>query len=460
MSDTTETTKSSATFAGIEIQQGLTKKNYFFLFLNTFFAGILMSVLGILQPVFLKDIIGVSPDFFGSINGLLMNINEVATLTLVAVVGALSDKRGRKILAFLGFILLAVSFFLLSMSNQLAVFFNVSSGFSSQICAFLSFVPSEAEKFTSFAPGLFITCIVRLFVGIGILLVFPQFITMVADYTQEKDRGKGMAFNGLMMGVSSLVVFGALAQILKNSGIQSLFYIISIIALAGAVCTWLFLKERLPQQKEDNKGLKELFGVVSKSLTLKTSYLCTLITRADIIVIAAFFMAWAVKISDGYGMTSGEATQKAAMAMIVMSIASLFAFPIVGTLLDKWGRIPTLILSISLGGAGMLLLSVCADPFSGMVYPAMILLSFGIAGSISGANTLATDASPPEMVGTVLGGLNTMQPIGIMLFMGLGGYMFDTFGPGWAFAVKGLASLLLALWLFLIKNKVKTEQLA
>ena len=63
MSDTTETTKSSATFAGIEIQQGLTKKNYFFLFLNTFFAGILMSVLGILQPVFLKDIIGVSPDF-------------------------------------------------------------------------------------------------------------------------------------------------------------------------------------------------------------------------------------------------------------------------------------------------------------------------------------------------------------------------------------------------------------
>jgi hypothetical protein len=38
--------------------------------------------------------------------------------------------------------------------------------------------------------------------------------------------------------------------------------------------------------------------------------------------------------------------------------------------------------------------------------------------------------------------------------------MFDTFGPGWAFAVKGLASLLLALWLFLIKNKVKTEQLA
>ena len=146
--------------------------------------------------------------------------------------------------------------------------------------------------------------------------------------------------------------------------------------------------------------------------------------------------------------------------MIVMSIASLFAFPIVGTLLDKWGRVPTLILSISLGGAGMLLLSVCADPFSGMVYPAMILLSFGIAGSISGANTLATDASPPEMVGTVLGGLNTMQPIGIMLFMGLGGYMFDTFGPGWAFAVKGLASLLLALWLFLIKNKVKTEQLA
>ena len=43
--------------------------------------------------------------------------------------------------------------------------------------------------------------------------------------------------------------------------------------------------------------------------------------------------------------------------------------------------------------------------------------------SIAGANTLAADASPPGMIGGILGGLNTMQPIGVLFFLGLGGYL-------------------------------------
>ena len=117
MTENNESTKNALKFAGIEVPPELTKGNFFFLFFNTFLAGLLMSVLGILQPAFLKDIIKVSPDFFGSINGLLMNINEIATLTLVAFVGALSDKTGRKILAFLGFVVLAIFYYLLGMSN-------------------------------------------------------------------------------------------------------------------------------------------------------------------------------------------------------------------------------------------------------------------------------------------------------------------------------------------------------
>jgi MFS family permease len=459
MTENNESTKNALKFAGIEVPPELTKGNFFFLFFNTFLAGLLMSVLGILQPAFLKDIIKVSPDFFGSINGLLMNINEIATLTLVAFVGALSDKTGRKILAFLGFVVLAIFYYLLGMSNEIASFLLVPSGISSQICALLSFVPSESAKFTEFAPGLLITYILRLGIGIGIVLVFPQFIAMAADYTYEKDRGKGMAFNGLMMGVSALVVFGALAPVLQSKGVGSLFYITSAIALAGAVCTWIFLKERLPEKKEGKKGLKEIFEVVNKSLALKTSYVCTLITRADIIVIATFLMSWAVKIGDNYGLTSEAATQKAAFPMMAFSFASFFSFPVIGILLDKWGRVPTLILSLACGGVGMVLLSICPDPFSGLVYGAVILISFGIAGSITGANTLASDASPPGMVGTVLGGLNTMQPIGIMFFVGIGGYLFDTIGPGWAFAVKGVANLFLGIWIFLIKDRVSQSLL-
>jgi len=164
MVENNETNKSTVKFAGIEVPPELTKGNFFFLFFNTFLVGILTTVLGILQPAFLKDIIKVSPDYFGSINGMLMNINEIATLALVAYFGALSDKTGRKILAFSGFLVLAIFFYLLGLSNGIASIFHVPAGVSSQICALLSFAPTRAAEFTGFAPGLIVTYIIRLFI--------------------------------------------------------------------------------------------------------------------------------------------------------------------------------------------------------------------------------------------------------------------------------------------------------
>jgi hypothetical protein len=80
-----------------------------------------------------------------------------------------------------------------------------------------------------------------------------------------------------------------------------------------------------------------------------------------------------------------------------------------------------------------------------------------MAGSIAGANTLGTDASPKDMVGSILGGLNTMSPIGMLFFLQVGGYVFDVLGPGWAFGIKGVASLLLGIWLFSIRRQVAAE---
>ena len=174
MVEKSETTKSVAKFAGIEIPPELTKGNFFFLFFNTFLIGLLMSVFGILQPAFLKDVIKINQDFAGSINGLLMNLNEIATLALVALVGVLSDKVGRKILALLGFLVLALFFYLLGEANSIASLLHIPPGISSQICALLSFVPSQSVEFTEFAPGLVATYVIRLFLGVGLILCYPH----------------------------------------------------------------------------------------------------------------------------------------------------------------------------------------------------------------------------------------------------------------------------------------------
>lgn len=448
------TKKKEATFAGIEVPPELTRSNFFFLFFNTFLIGMLMSVLSILQPPFLKDIININQDFAGSINGLLMNLNEIATLTLVAVIGVISDRTGRKILAIIGFAILAVFYYLLSFANGIASFLHIPPEAASRICAFLSFVPSRSVDFVSFAPGLLTTYIIRLFIGIGLVLCYPQFITMVVDYTYEKDRGKGMALNGVMMGLASMLVFALFAPLLARSGVLTVLYIVSLIGLSAVLSTGMFLKDRLPDAHQGKVGLVKIIPIVRKSLPLKVSYWCTLVTRADIVVLATFVMTWGVKHGKEIGLASQEATFKASLPMMVMSVAALVSFPVSGILVDKWGRVPTIILALISGAAAMLMLAASPTPFSPLVFAAMVFASLGMAGAMTGANTLASDASPRGMVGSILGGLNTMQPVGILFFVGLGGYLFDAFGPGFAFGIKGIASLILGLWIFVIRGRI------
>ncbi len=445
-------------FAGIEVAPDLTKKNFFFLYLNTLIIGMLMVIPAILQPAFLQDIVKVPSDYFGNINGFLQNMSQIATLAFVGVVGVMSDKTGRKILAVIGFIVLMIFYYFYGLSIEIASFFGLSADFSATICALLNFAPSKAAEFTDCAPGLLMAYVLRLIVGIGYILVYPQFITMVADYTYEKDRGKGMAFNGMMMGLASILIFAAIAPIGRKTGVQGLFIISSIMALIGILGTMIFLKERLPEtKKEDKKTFKEVCGVVMKSPSIKASCVCSLISRADIGVMATFLIAWAVQLGSKMQMTSEAATTKGAVPMIIMSVITFLAFPIIGIMLDKWGRLSTIIVTLIAGGIGLILVGVSPGPFSGVMYGIVILVGFGIAGSIAGANTLATDASPKALVGSILGWLNTAQPIGMLFFLQVGGLLYDKLGPGWAFGLKGGANLILAVWLIMCKKSIDKE---
>ena len=457
MAEQQDATKTVRKFAGLEIPPDLTKGNFFFLYFNTLLIALIMVIPAILQPAFLKDIINVSLDYFGSINGLLQNMSQIATLLFVGYVGMLSDRVGRKILAIIGFVVLAVFFYLFLFSNQIAAVLNLPAGFSASICAALSFVPSRAAEFNEFGQGLFAAYVIRLIIGIGLVLVYPQFITMVADYVAEKDRGKGMAFNGMMMGLGSLLIFGLVAPIGKKAGIEVVFYITTGLAVAGAVFSVIGLRDRMPEKKAEKKGMVEILKLVNQKLPLKASYLVSLICRADIVIIATFLVSWAVKLADQYNMTSETATLKGSIPMIVMGVFSMIAMPIIGILIDKWGRVPTILLSLFLGGVGLILIGISPDPFTGLIFLAIILAGFGMSGAIIGANTLAVDAAPPGLIGSILGGLNTMQPIGVLFFLSLGGYLFDAFGPGWAFGMKGAATLVLTIWMFMVRGRLTEE---
>ena len=74
-----------------------------------------------------------------------------------------------------------------------------------------------------------------------------------------------------------------------------------------------------------------------------------------------------------------------------------------------------------------------------------------------GSIALAMDVSPKPMLGSILGGLNTMQPIGVLFFLQLGGFLYDKVGPWTPWALKGGANLLLFVWLLMVRSRIQKE---
>lgn len=422
---------SSPKFGGITIPEGLTKANFWNLYIATLLVGCLMTFPAITQAPLLR-LLGVPPENAGTLNAGLQNMSQVATLLFVGYIGYLSDKHGRRILALIGFAVCAV--------------FYILFGYTKEI--------SLALGLTSLNSQVTVGFIIRFFIGIGLILSFPQFITMVADYTFPQDRGKGMAYNGVCMGIASIIVNVVIAGIARKTGLLSIFYMAAATAILGLLVCKYGLIDRIVA-KEEKKSFKEIWKIVSQSMDLKASYVATFVSRADVVVIATLLSAWLVNVVGKEA--SMQAIMRFGIAMGVMSIVSFIAFPILGILLDKWGRVPVLILSLLIGGGGLCLIGSLSNPFSPLLFLYIAIVGIGMAGAVTGANTLATDGAPKGMTGVILGGLNSMQPVGILFFLQFGGFIFDKLGPWSCFVLKGLADILVGIWILIVKGKIKTK---
>jgi MFS family permease len=423
-------------FAGLPIPSDLKGSHFFNLYFSTLFIACLMAIPAVIQPAYLKEVINIPKEQAGSINSGLQNMSQIATLLFVGFIGIISDRVGRRILVALGFVFCWIFFIVYGYTQEIAITLGI----------------------TSVGGQVFIAYIIRFFIGVGIVLSFPQTTTMVADYTTPRDRGKGMALHGAMMGLGSMLVFGIMVQLARKTGLMSLFYMSGALGFLGFLVAWFGTVDRLPKEKAHKTGIKVIYQEVSKSLALKVGYIVTIITRADIAIVATFIILWMVYMADIEGITAVKATARGGLVMMVTSLVTLIAYPILGILTDRVGRIPVIIAGLLVSGAAFCLMAITNNPFAPIVYLYASLICVGFSGVAVASTTLTADASPKQLLGSILGGFNTMQPIGILFFLQVGGYLFDKWGYWGPFALKGIVSILCGLWIVTIRKQITVPQ--
>jgi len=394
--------------------------------------GCLMTIPTVIQPAFLKEVVKIPEGLTGSINAGLQNMGQIATLLLIGLVGIASDRYGRKILIVAGF--------------AFCIVFYPIFGHSSDIATALGLDASEWH--------LIIVYLSRFMLGIGLVLSHPQFVTLVADYTTAEGRGKGMALHAIMMSLGTLCVYGLFTQMAAVIGIIGAFYVGGILGLAGILVALSGLVDRIGKSHTAKKDIREVYRLVLRSFPLRAAYITGFVTRANISLTSTLIIVWMVSMAGKFGYTPLQATARAGVIMMVGNVFSILSFYIIGILLDRVGRLPVLISTLILTGIGYFFIATIDDPFSNLMFLYVSLLGFAKNGAIVAANTLASDVTPRHCLGSALGVLNTVGTLGIIFFLQVCGYLFDSISHQSPFVFKGVIDAACGIWIFIARKKI------
>lgn len=351
------------------------KSALFVLFLVMFFV---MVGFGIIIPVlpFYAENLGATAFELG----LLMAIYSLMQFLFSPMWGRISDRIGRKPVILTGIFGLAISFFMMALSNSLWMLF-----------------------------------LARILGGFLSSANMPTVTAYVADITSEEDRGKGMGTIGAAVGLG-FILGPAIGGIFSKSSLSLPFFIAGISSFVTFLLVLFVLKESL---HEDELGKKEKEKISLKqhlSGPIGILYFLQLFVSLSLAGLEATF-AYFVAERAGLG------TVELGYLFMIMGFAgALVQGGLVGRLTKRFGESVVIQLGIIMSAIGFGLILFIDD----FVTAAIFLTLFGIGNGFIRPSLSALLTKRSEVGhGSVTGLLSSFDSLGRIIGPPLGGFLFN-----------------------------------
>lgn len=375
----------------------------------------MLAFISFIQPYLLNANLAVPEDQQGRALGILGFSNEIVSLLLVAPIGALADKIGRRPIYALGFLWLAAGFFLYPLARTF--------------------------------PQL-IAC--ALFFSVGVSAVGCMLATVLADTPKEESRGLLVGITGFCQGLGAtlaVLVLGRLPQKLSAGGMSAieagrvtLTIAAGLCLLTAAIC-WAGLRRGTPSRIGEREPLSVLLrvGVDAARANPKIwfAYLLQFVSFADRIVIGTFFSARLQQAGIARGLSPGEAIAMATKPYVIANAAGLVFAVIFGLMLDKMNRVTAGVVAMAIAGAGYIAGGFVGDPTAPAIVPVAILLGFGQICAIIASQTVLGQEAPQDARGAVFGLAGICASLGILFTTSVGSWLYDVVGKGSPFFLIG-----------------------
>jgi MFS family permease len=415
----------------IWLNPGVRRRNAFTYFYAAFFTIGMVAFLAAMQNYLLTSNLGIPEDEQGSAVSLLALPYEFAFLLMVGPIGVLADRIGRRPIYVIGFLWVGAVMVLLPLTETL-----LQLG------------------------------ILRAFYGVGSACITSMMATVLADYPQERSRGKMLAASGICNGLGAIVMavlLGQLPRVLSGMGYDALlsgrltYWFGAALAVITAIILSRGLKAGKPGITNERMSMREVVAegtaVARGNPRILIACCEAFIARGDLAVVSTFITLWAKQVGLLDGLTLPEALGAATALAGTISLAQLLFAPVVGAVIDKVDRLTAMAAALGLAGVAYLLVGFSANPLALIFIPFALLLGMGESAAIlSGAAVIGQEASE-KVRGAVVGLFNLCGSIGTLIIVFVGGFMYDAWMPGAPFVMVGIINLIVMTGAILVRRR-------
>lgn len=387
------------------------------------------------QPYLLNQVLHLPVGEQGRLTGSLGALQEFIVILLASLVGAWSDRVGRRRVYVLGLLLTAAAYV----------------------------IYPAAETVTELV-------IYRCAFALGIATAPLMLSACVVDAIQERSRGRWIGTNNLFQGLGVVAMAVGLAKLPSFFAARGFapatvgllyFWTAAGLALVAAAILARGLPRLIPTLSRGvylHRQVASAFRSAAVNPRLALSYGAAFIGRGDFTIVGTYFSLWVVQVGGERGVAPAAALMKAGMLFgLLQGAALLWAF-FMGMIVDRLDRVTSLCIALGLAGSGYLLMGEVNDPFGPELLPVAVLLGVGEISVIVASGALLGQEAPLASRGPVIGLYNAVGGVGILFATFFGGQLFDLLGRTAPFTVMGLLNILLLVGALILRIRMGARQ--
>lgn len=421
----------------IRIAPGVSLGNMSTLLFGSFFGIGMMTFINACQPYLFTEVLKIPTEEQGPLAGNMTFFTEIVVIATIGLIGAMSDKLGRRTIWGSAFIMFAIGYFLYPLAQ------NVD-----QLIAF------------------------RLIFAFGLAMNTAMLPSVINDYAVEKSRGRLISICFLVNGLGFILLLTPLRLLLPffegladGDAMTAARYWIwtpALVCLMVSTVLLMGLKRGTPAQLQKRAPLFAtlIIGIrAAKRIRVTLAYVAAMVARGDMSVLSTFFVLWLTQQAIQSGLPTGDASTYALKFYIFIQVFALCWLPVIGFILDRVDRVVGVAIAMALAGIGYMSLYLMDNPLGFQMWFCAAVIGMGEISANLASLTLIGSEAPEKGRGAVIGMFSLSGAIGILCIAKFGGMLSGVYGTIAPFMLVSIANLVVMGFALLVVYVSKTPLL-